>query len=314
MVMKLFSTRPNNWDTDSSLLDSTTNFFVERRERVEQCLDNAIGASSDSRQRLVEAMRYSTLRGGKRIRALFVYASGYISEPDKPFLCDSSATSIEMMHAYSLIHDDLPSMDDDALRRGKPTCHIAFDEATAILAGDGLQALAFEHLTSTEGIAPEQKVEMLTLLAKSSGINGMVGGQTIDLLSEGKAISVSELEEMHRLKTGALIRASVILGALATNANSELIDLLSQFSVRIGLAFQIQDDILDHTSTTEQLGKNQGSDAEKNKSTYVSLLGLEESRRRADQLYNEALSCLDPLGNSAVYLRSLARQVVKREK
>lgn len=258
-------------------------------------------------------MRYSTLQGGKRIRPLLVYAASHTVRPDAPIATDAAATAVEMIHAYSLIHDDLPAMDDDNLRRGKPTCHIAFDEATAILAGDALQALAFEHLSSSEQASPQTKVEMLKTLAQGSGVSGMVGGQMIDLLSEGKAISLAELEKMHSLKTGALIRASVVMGAISAEADPELVQLLGDFGRKIGLAFQIQDDVLDHTSSTATLGKTQGADAANNKSTYVSLLGLEESRSKADRLYNEALSCLETLGQSAGHLRNLAQLIVVRE-
>ena len=260
-------------------------------------------------------MRYSVIGGGgKRVRPVLVYAAGQALHLDINQL-DAPAAAIEMIHAYSLIHDDLPAMDDDDLRRGRATCHRAFDEATAILAGDALQALAFEILALDRKIPCDHRarLDMIQLLASASGSIGMAGGQAIDLDSVGKQLSLEQLENMHQLKTGALIQASVLLGAMCSpHANKDVLARLTTYGHCIGLAFQIQDDILDVIADTETLGKPQGSDIEQNKPTYPALLGLEGARERALELHQQALAVLDIFDESADSIRKLSAYIVQR--
>ncbi len=257
-------------------------------------------------------MRYSALNGGKRVRATLVFAAAQaISEKPAPSI-EHIACAVELIHAYSLVHDDLPAMDNDSLRRGQPTCHIAFDEATAILVGDALQTLAFECLAMAD-IGSEQRCESILTLTRASGAAGMVAGQDMDLAAEGKQISLQELESLHRHKTGALIRASVQLGAIATAATAEQKIALDSYAAAIGLAFQVQDDILDIESSTEELGKQQGADLALNKSTYPSLLGLENARQRAQHLYDDAIRALTLFDHRADPLRLLARYIIERK-
>lgn len=259
---------------------------------------------------LFAAMRYSVFNGGKRLRpALCFAAADAVGGRDGNTAMVAAA--VEMIHAYSLIHDDLPAMDDDDLRRGKPTCHIQYDEATAILAGDGLQALAFGQLTQLQNLPAETIVELLSLLAKHS--NSMVAGQAIDLAATGQKLDLEQLKIMHGHKTGALIEASVLMGAMATGrANNEQLNALKAFAKTIGLAFQIQDDILDVESSTEQLGKQQGSDIANDKSTYTSILGLEPARQQAAELYQESMASLDLFDEDAEPLRCIASFIVNR--
>lgn len=265
--------------------------------------------------RLYQAMQYSVLNGGKRVRPLLVLAScqalhGNLAHAIAP------ACAVELIHAYSLVHDDLPAMDDDALRRGQPTTHIAFDEACAILAGDGLQTLAFEIL-SDDSLTPgsdRQRLQMVLTLAQAAGASGMVGGQAIDLAATGKRVGQDHLERMHRHKTGALISASVRLGALASaSATAAQLAALQRYADAIGLAFQVQDDILDITGNTETLGKQQGSDSQHDKSTYPALLGLEQAQAYALQLRDDALQALDGFDENADILRQLADYIVERK-
>lgn len=278
-------------------------------ERADQQLDLFLSEEHASSAHLLSAMRYSVFNGGKRIRPVLVYAAGQALHCP-PADCDAPAVAVELIHAYSLIHDDLPAMDDDDLRRGKPTCHIQYDEATAILAGDALQTSAFSVLLN----APQQPGQLAILqeLAKASGSQGMVAGQMIDLEAVGKDITLSELENMHRHKTGALIQASVRMGALAGGANAVQLKALDVYAAALGLAFQVQDDILDVESDTETLGKQQGADIALNKPTYVSLLGLEQAKEKARHLTDTALQSLDDFGPEADLLRELARYVVER--
>ncbi|MFT6387395.1 MAG: farnesyl diphosphate synthase/geranylgeranyl diphosphate synthase type II [Cellvibrionaceae bacterium] len=278
-------------------------------------LDSSLTENKSSGSRLEEAMRYSLLSGGKRIRPLLVYASAESIADTKP-LTDKAAAAIECIHAYSLIHDDLPAMDDDDLRRGQATCHIQFDEATAILAGDALQAYAFELLSQpTNGADPINQLKMCRLLSKASGANGMVAGQAIDLTAINQELNLEQLSAMHNLKTGALIRASVLLGAISTGlATDDQLNALSQYAGDIGLAFQVQDDILDVISDTETLGKQQGADISHNKPTFVSLLGIDKAKQKADQLYSNALDSLSSFDYRADNLRHLAGYIVKRER
>lgn len=261
--------------------------------------------------KLLEAMRYSLLNGGKRIRPVLTHAAAHaIAEPTPATA--TFAAAVECVHAYSLAHDDLPAMDDDDLRRGKPTCHVAFDEATAILAGDGLQCHAFELIASAE-LPATQAIRAIALLAQAAGARGMVLGQAIDLASINKRLSLADLEGMHRHKTGALITAAVLLGGLSANASEQQQAQLRIYAEAIGLAFQVQDDIIDVTSDTAILGKTQGADANRNKPTYVSLLGLEGARQKASELLTTALDALENFGAGAYYLRGIARYIVDRD-
>jgi len=283
---------------------------------VESALDKWLPASSIQPQHLHEAIRYAVLGDGKRIRPVLVYATGETFGLELKNL-DGPACAVEMIHAYSLIHDDLPAMDNDDLRRGRPTCHKAFDEATAILAGDSLQALAFHVLAHDDEIIvnAKQRLRMIDILAQASGSRGMAGGQAIDLASVGRKLNITELEYMHIHKTGALIRASVELGALAMqNVNEDSFNNVSHYAKCIGLAFQIQDDILDIESDTETLGKPQGSDIERNKPTYPNLLGLAGAKEVAKQLQQEALDSLSCFNSQADPLRWVANYIVQRNK
>lgn len=293
--------------------------FQERAElAMAACLSEPDGSDA---ARLIEAMRYSVLGPGKRVRPALVYGAGEAVGAD-PGELDSPACAVELIHAYSLIHDDLPAMDDDDLRRGRPSCHRAFDEATAILAGDALQAHAFGRLASAESaVPPRRRLEMVATLARAAGLSGMVRGQAMDLAAVGQPdLSLETLESMHRHKTGALIAASVRLGALAAPAGSDEEALarkltgLQRYGTALGLAFQVQDDILDVTGSTEVMGKTSGADAERDKPTYVSLLGLEAARARVHALADEAVASLEPLGEGAWFLAALARYVVERDR
>lgn len=282
--------------------------------RVEQALQQWLPDADEAPTALHRAMRYASLDGGKRVRPVLVYATGNALGV-APEQLDSPACAIELIHAYSLVHDDLPAMDDDALRRGKPTCHKAFDEATAILAGDALQSLAFEILASDRHItAPDtQRLAMLRELAQASGSRGMCGGQAIDIAAEGQQLSLEQLQTMHHYKTGALIRASVRLGALSAPAlTAAQRDGLDRYAEAVGLAFQIRDDILDVEADTETLGKPQGSDAAKAKPTYTSLLGLDGAKAKARELHREALAGLGGFGTEAEPLRQLSAYIVER--
>jgi geranylgeranyl diphosphate synthase, type II len=286
------------------------------QQRVNAALDIILPGKHSQQHNLVEAIRYSVISGGgKRIRPVMVYAAGEAVGADMDRL-DIPACAVEMIHAYSLIHDDLPAMDNDDLRRGQPTCHKAFDEATAILAGDALQALAFEIMTDMNGghYNPTRQFEMLKLLAEASGSNGMAGGQAIDLASVGKSLTLEQLESMHRLKTGALIRASILLGAMCEpDTNRATLDILDAYADSIGLSFQIQDDILDVVGDTEKLGKPQGSDQKLQKPTYPAILGLDASRKLALEQHELALHYLQPLGPRADTLRKLSAYIVVRD-
>ncbi|WP_295760727.1 polyprenyl synthetase family protein [Undibacterium sp.] len=278
----------------------------------EIALADLLPASTTLPTRLHEAMRYAALDGGKRVRPLLVYAAGRLFDAPRHLLTRAAA-ALEMIHAYSLVHDDMPCMDDDALRRGKPTVHVKYDEATALLVGDALQAQAFLVLAEGDASA-EVKLPMLQLLATAAGSRGMCGGQAIDLASVGLALNVDELEHMHRLKTGALLRASVLMGAMSgkTLSASE-VSALDVYSAAIGLAFQVVDDVLDATADSATLGKTAGKDAADNKPTYVSLLGLEASRALADKLCRDAHQALLPFGEKAQLLRELADLIVQRK-
>ncbi len=284
--------------------------------RTEDVLERCLPPAGSAPVRLHEAMRYSVLGGGKRVRPLLVYLTGRcLGVADE--VLDAPAAAVELIHAYSLIHDDLPAMDDDDLRRGRPTCHKVYGDATAILAGDALQALAFEVLALDvrAAVAPERRLQMLQILARAAGSRGMCGGQALDLDAVGRQLDIVELENMHVHKTGALIRASAQLGALAAaGADEATVGRLDHFAKCMGLAFQVQDDILDVEGATEVIGKPQGSDIARNKPTYPNLLGLQGARRAADDLYEDALASLAPLGAAAEPLRELAGFIVRRDR
>ncbi|MCY4155403.1 MAG: (2E,6E)-farnesyl diphosphate synthase [Gammaproteobacteria bacterium] len=285
------------------------------QSRVNATLERWIPASTVAPASLHEAIRYAIFAGGKRIRPVLVYAGGEAFKVEAAAL-DACACAVEMIHTYSLIHDDLPAMDDDDLRRGRPTCHKAYGEATAILAGDALQALAFQALAQDTAIPvpPAQRLQMIGVLAHAAGSLGMAGGQAIDLGAENRMLALEELQTMHAYKTGALIRASVELGALCSApVDEQRFARVSRYAQCIGLAFQIHDDVLDIESDTETLGKPQGSDLERNKATYPSLLGLEGAKRAARQALDEALENLADFGAEAGTLRELARYIVERE-
>ncbi len=280
------------------------------RGRIESVLDKALPAGNLPPQRLHQAMRYATLGGGKRIRACLVYASGAIFSASQQAL-DAAAAAVEMTHAYSLIHDDLPAMDNDSVRRGKPTLHIAFDEATAILAGDALQTQAYLNLVQAQ-TGDGVRVAILQCLADASGASGMCGGQQMDMDATNQTLSLNELETLHGLKTGALIRASVRMGALIGNANATELAALDQFAHALGLAFQIRDDILDIEASSEQLGKTAGKDAEQNKSTYPNLLGMAEAKQLLEIYANKMQSSLSSLPRDTSALKQIADFAVNR--
>ena len=291
-------------------------FIRNCQNRVETALESRLPPVKTPPSRLHEAMRYSTLGGGKRVRPVLVYATGQALGIAQERL-DAPACAVELIHAYSLVHDDMPAMDDDELRRGQPTCHIAFDEATALLTGDALQTLAFYILSHDGSMAAdaESRLQMIEMLALASGSRGMAGGQAIDLDSVGKQLDLAQLENMHIHKTGALIRASVRLGTLfQPGLDNKLVHKLDHYAKCIGLAFQIRDDILDVEGDTSTLGKTQGKDEANDKPTYPALLGLSESRERAQGLLDEAIECLASLDEKADPLRWIADYIVNRNR
>lgn len=288
-----------------------TDWMKGVQSSMEQALSDFLPAESCAPQQLHEAMRYAVLDGGKRVRPLLVFGAGALFAAPAAELARAAA-AVEMIHAYSLVHDDMPCMDDDALRRGKPTVHVKYGEATALLVGDALQSQAFIVLTEGEGEAA-RKLAMLRLLAVASGSAGMCGGQAIDLASVGVALARDELEQMHRLKTGALLRASVLLGAWCGKALTEAeTTALDAYAAAVGLAFQVVDDILDATADSAVLGKTAGKDAADNKPTYVSILGLEQSRALAERLRLDAHRAVQPFGDQGLRLRQLADLIVQR--
>ncbi|MGR7920346.1 (2E,6E)-farnesyl diphosphate synthase [Zobellella denitrificans] len=285
-------------------------------ERIDAVLSRTLHELDELAPELKAAMEYGLLQGGKRVRPMLVYASGELLGNASPRALDAAAAAVECIHAYSLIHDDLPAMDNDDLRRGKPTVHKAFDEATAILAGDALQTLAFELLSRQwdDGLDAGRRLRMVQELARASGYAGMCGGQALDMQSEGKLIDQSRLETLHRHKTGALIRAAVRLGALcARDLDEAHLNALSRYAEAIGLAFQVQDDILDITADTQTLGKTRGKDLVQQKSTYPALLGLDGARQLAQQLYQQALAALAEIPYPTHTLEAFAHYIVKRE-
>jgi geranylgeranyl pyrophosphate synthase len=291
--------------------------FAERldhyRRRVDRKLTDVLDADAAVPERLLAAMRYSVLGGGKRVRPLLVYASGELVGAAEEHL-DSLAAAVELIHAYSLVHDDLPAMDDDDLRRGRPTTHRQFDEATAILAGDALQALAFEVLAADAELAarPQALVKILAWLARAAGPSGMVGGQQLDMDAEGQRVDERGLERIHRGKTGALIRASIMMPSELGDLRQEQRANLDIFASDIGLVFQIRDDLLEVEQDTATLGKNAGSDSGNDKSTYPSILGIEGARRRANETHERAVGALRTLGDRSDGLLWLSEFILNR--
>ncbi len=290
------------------------NWTSNCQARIETFLESRLPASDCVPERLHKAMRYSVLGGGKRVRPLLSFAAGELAVADVERVTVVGA-AVELIHAYSLVHDDLPCMDDDILRRGKPTCHVEFDEATALLTGDSLQTLAFELLAEKRLTdAPEAQLGMITQLALAAGSRGMAGGQACDLDSVGKTLSLPELEFMHIHKTGALIRAAVMLGARCSNRlDDQQLSRLDHFAKSIGLAFQVVDDLLDAEATTATLGKTAGKDAENNKPTYVSILGISQARELAEKLQHDAYQALDSFDEAALRLRQVTDFIIKRK-
>jgi len=287
-------------------------FLINYRSRINSFLEKILPAANIVPAELHQAIRYVVLGSGKRLRAALIYATGEALGAKLDEL-DAVAAAVELMHSYSLVHDDLPAMDNDDLRHGKPTCHKAFNEAIAILTGDALQALAFEVLSNANTITADVRVKMITVLANAVGSMEMVGGQVLDLVAEGKQINIQELEAIHTRKTGALIAASVQLGALAAGCDDiKQLKNLELFAQAIGLAFQVQDDIIDIESSTETLGKQQGADLAKNKATYPALLGIAATKEKVNNLYQQALQHLAKAELAESYLKHLAVFIVQR--
>lgn len=282
--------------------------------RIEVFLEDRLPKVSREPERLHSAMRYSVLGGGKRVRPLLAFAAGELNGA-KEMRVTVVGAAVELIHAYSLVHDDLPCMDDDILRRGKPTCHIEYDEATALLTGDSLQSMAFQLLAENRVTDSAQvQLEMIKQLACASGSCGMAGGQAVDLASVGKILSLPELEFMHIHKTGALIRAAIMLGARCGNyLNDSQLERLDHFSKCVGLAFQVVDDVLDAEATTATLGKTAGKDADNNKPTYVSILGASQARELAETLRRDAFRSLEGFGEAATRLRQVTDFIIQRE-
>ena len=296
-------------------LSDTTSVWLQRStERVDQAIlryfDDQVSVASG----LKTAMHYAATGGGKRVRPLLTYATASLAgkELDQVAGLDACAVALELFHTYSLVHDDLPCMDNDDLRRGRPTVHKAFDEASALLVGDALQTMAFQ-LIAQSALNDAQKVQVITSLSMAGGMAGMAGGQAIDLASVGKQLTQNELEQMHRLKTGALLRTAVQIGAIAIDLSEQEKKSLDVFSSALGLAFQVVDDVLDASSDSQTLGKTAGKDAAANKPTFVSLMGLDGAREFARQLHQEALDSLSVWGDNADLLRAIASKVVNRD-
>ena len=296
------------------LSDTTSAWLQRSTERVDQAIlryfDDQVSVASG----LKTAMHYAATGGGKRVRPLLIYATASLGgkELDQVAGIDACAVALELFHTYSLVHDDLPCMDNDDLRRGRPTVHKAFDEASALLVGDALQTMAFQ-LIAQSALKDAQKVQVITSLSVAGGMAGMAGGQAIDLASVGKQLTQNELEQMHRLKTGALLRTAVQIGAIAIDLNEQEKKSLDVFASALGLAFQVVDDVLDASSDSKTLGKTAGKDAAANKPTFVSLMGLEGAREFARQLHQEALDSLSVWGDNADLLRAIASKVVSRD-
>lgn len=286
---------------------------AQAQAQTELLLARLMPSENQLPQSLHETMRYAALDGGKRLRPLLVLAASELGEA-VPDAVEAAMAAIELIHVYSLVHDDMPAMDNDSLRRGRPTCHIRYGEAAALLAGDALQTLAFDLLSRPTALPPQRQLHMLSTLARASGSLGMAGGQAIDLANVGRNISQSELEQMHSLKTGALIRAAAALGGLSCpDLTDNDLQRLDRYAARLGLAFQVIDDVLDCEADTATLGKTAGKDVDNDKPTYVKLMGLSAARQYAETLVAEALETLKPFGSRAAHLRGLAQFVTARK-
>ncbi|HRH43487.1 MAG TPA: polyprenyl synthetase family protein [Pyrinomonadaceae bacterium] len=294
-------------------MGSLDNFFTECRELTDKTLNELIPSSETEPKELHEAIRWSVFAGGKRFRPALVLAVGRIfGADDAQLLC--TAAAVEMIHTYSLIHDDLPAMDDDDLRRGRETCHIKFDEATAILAGDCLQALAFQAIAEDENLAHDIRVKLIAEIARAEGTPfGMVAGQYFDLQAEGKSISIEQLERIHQSKTGAMITVSAQAGAIIANSSENEFQAITNYSAKLGLLFQITDDLLDITQSTEVLGKTAGKDLVAEKATYPSLYGLEKAQELAQKVHAEACQELDKIEKDTEVLRLLVDFILHRK-
>ena len=307
----MYATRPDR-KAEYALPATFESRIAHYTERVAQKLDSVLPPVTESPRKLHDAMRYAVFNGGKRVRPLLVYAAGTcLNVPER--VLDAPAAAIELIHAFSLVHDDLPAMDDDDLRRGKPTLHRKYDEATAILAADALQPLAFSVLADIPDVPPKSLARLVKLVADACGSIGMTGGQSLDLAAEGRSLTVDEIEHMYALKTGALIHAAVVSAPLlADNVDAERASAIDAFGRTIGIAFQIMDDILDVEGDTQVIGKQSGADQHLNKATYPDLMGLDQARKRCDELLQSAVEKLDDFGEDAESLRWLARFIVER--
>jgi len=297
----------------TTALNPVNDLMRRYQERVDAALASFLPSTEQTPTQLHDAMHYAVLGGGKRIRPILAYTTAECLGADLIDV-DAAACALELIHCYSLVHDDLPAMDNDDLRRGRPTCHKVYGDAMALLAGDALQCFAIEILSHGD-FSPKQalsRLRMIATISSASGSTGMAGGQAIDLAAVGRHLTIEQLEQMHRLKTGALIEASVVVGALASNCDTTTLKQLQSYAQCIGLAFQIRDDLLDIESDTETLGKPQGSDQEQDKPTYPSLLGVEGARAMAQQMHDHALMSLEPLGDQVNPLRWLSSYIVER--
>jgi len=299
---------------DACFADRLHNFNT----RLAQLLDRESPGDypeDPSLSRLHEAIAYAVRNGGKRVRPLLVYAAAHaVNHKDSEPALDYAACALEMIHSYSLVHDDLPAMDDDDLRRGMPSCHKAYDEATAMLVGDALHSRAFELISEAPGLSAQQKIDMVQVLAAAAGSRGMVGGQAVDVSATGSNMSLTRLQAMHSMKTGALIQASLTLGGIVAGAGTNELTALESYGKDIGLAFQVVDDILDVEGDTSTLGKTRGKDLEADKPTYVKLLGLEPARAEARRLLDSALQSLAPFGQAASQLKAIAQFIIERDR
>jgi geranylgeranyl pyrophosphate synthase len=295
-------------------MDDLSEFLSLVKQNVDACLDRLVPGAGVEPTRLHEAIRWSLFAGGKRIRPALVYASGRVfGSPDAKL--SATAAAIEMIHTYSLIHDDLPAMDDDDLRRGKPTCHKQFDEATAILAGDVLQTLAFKAIAEDEALSADIRVKLIGLIASAAGTpDGMVAGQQLDLEAEGGNLTIGQIERIHRSKTGALITASAVAGALIGEASNDDLIAIEKYAQNLGLLFQVTDDLLDVTAVTESLGKTAGKDVTSQKATYPKLLGVEGTANLANELSDKACQALSTISGDTSTLTKLAEMVLNRKR
>ncbi len=293
--------------------ETITDYFKQQSARVEQWLERLLPASNQAPATIHEAMRYSIFAGGKRLRPALVIATGEVFNADEQALLPA-ACALEMIHTYSLIHDDLPAMDNDDLRRGRPTNHKVYGEAMAILAGDALLTQAFITLSKMEGVSAETKVRVSAEVAQAAGtVNALIGGQVLDIQNEGRQVTAEELDAIHRAKTGTLIRCCVRVGAIIGGASENELELLTEYAEKAGLAFQVADDVLDATATSAELGKTAGKDEASQKATYVSLYGIEPARQRAEQLCQEAIAAVQKIGRETTRLEAIARFIVERK-